>query len=261
MNEVMSILLEETVAEVMRGDRDLRPLADRESAERVRGSLEGALGALRLDATTPRHVTAADIRNHTLSALDGAVASRLRGTLVAEILGLLSVGCPVGDPYGDAVDAWRASAPSGPLLQYADSLGGDERARLATDVDAHAVTLMQRLGPLSPRWLPRIGARSTVRLGRGGLTCHDVVDLTVGSTHSDYASVALLDVTSSPLGSGHERALRYHALVETLRSGVVPLRVVTLSTATGEISAFDVDGGLLDQAAADLLDVVNRTCA
>ena len=38
---------------------------------------------------------------------------------------------------------------------------------------------------------------------------------------------SLFDVTTSPLSEGAERTMRYHALVETLRSSVVPLRTST----------------------------------
>jgi hypothetical protein len=73
--------------------------------------------------------------------------------------------------------------------------------------------------------------------------------------------VALLDVTTSTLDEGEERAMRYHALVQTLRTGVVPLRTSAFSTATGELWSCDVDGELLTRSVADLLEVLRSKVA
>jgi hypothetical protein len=89
----------------------------------------------------------------------------------------------------------------------------------------------------------------------------DVVDLMVGTTRSERASVALLDVTTSTLGVGEERAMRYHALVQTLRTGVVPLRTSAFSTATGELWSSDVDDDLLNRSLSDVLDVITSWVA
>jgi hypothetical protein len=85
----------------------------------------------------------------------------------------------------------------------------------------------------------------------------DVVDLMVGTTVSDVASVALFDVTTSPLGEGAERTMRYHALVQTLRSGVVPLRTSSFSTATGEMWSLDVDAELLTRSTHEVLETLS----
>jgi hypothetical protein len=80
----------------------------------------------------------------------------------------------------------------------------------------------------------------------------------VGTTTSDVASVALLDVTTSPLGEGAERIMRYHALVQTLRTSIAPLRTSMFSTASGELWSIDVDDELLTRSVADVLEVVSR---
>jgi hypothetical protein len=96
-------------------------------------------------------------------------------------------------------------------------------------------------------------------LGGGNVQLNDVVDLVVGSTQSDHASVALVDVTTSPLGAGAERVMRYHALVQTLRACVVPLRTSMFSSATGELWSLDVDAELLMRAVGDLVDTLTIT--
>ena len=84
----------------------------------------------------------------------------------------------------------------------------------------------------------------------------DVIDLMVGTTSSDVASVVLLDVTTSPLDEGAERVMRYHALVQTLRTSIVPLRTSIFSTATGELWSSDVNDETLSRALGDVLDVI-----
>jgi hypothetical protein len=84
----------------------------------------------------------------------------------------------------------------------------------------------------------------------------DVVDLAVGSTHADVASVALVDVTTSPLGTSAERVMRFHALLETLRTSVVPLRTSIFSSATGELWTLDVDRELLMRGVDDVVETL-----
>jgi hypothetical protein len=55
-----------------------------------------------------------------------------------------------------------------------------------------------------------------------------------------------------------ESTLRFHALVETLRTNTPPLRVATLSSATGEFWNIDVTPDLLVLAIQDVLDVVEH---
>jgi hypothetical protein len=80
----------------------------------------------------------------------------------------------------------------------------------------------------------------------------------VGTIASERASVALLDLTSSALGVSAEKAMRYHALVQTLRTGVAPLRTASFSSATGELWVLEVTSTLLQQSVRDVLDVLKR---
>jgi hypothetical protein len=166
------------------------------------------------------------------------------------------VGIEIDDAFNDAFFAWRADVGMNDLTNYVERLEGDERARLVTDVTAHCLTLKRSLGPLSGRWLPRTSLRAYQRLAGGNVVLRDVIDLMVGTTTSSDASVALLDVTTSPLSEGGERIMRYHALVQTLRTSTVPLRTSMFSTATGELWSLDVDEELLQRSLRDVLDVV-----
>ena len=166
------------------------------------------------------------------------------------------MGASLERPFDDALSAWRCENGHNDLLSFVEHLDDDERARLASAVDSHATTLARAFGPRGGKWLPRTGVRATQRLGAGNLLVRDVVDLMVGSTSTSEASVVLLDVTTAPLDENAERAMRFHALVQTLRTTTVPLRTSAFSSATGELWTHDVDAALLRRALEELLETV-----
>jgi len=245
-----------SVVEALRGNKRRRPRTERNAAPGLRAILEDGIYELLNGVAPPDPVVVrASSLRQPASTIDIALSphARVRGILVNQVLRLLSVGATVTDPFDAALSAWRVEVTSGELRDFVDRLDGDDLARLATDVTAHSVTLMRSLGPVSPHWLPRSAVHAHVLLCGGAVQLRDVVDLMVGSTNGDVASVALFDVTTSPLGEGAERSMRYHALVQTLRSGVVPLRTSAFSTATGDMWSLDVDAALLTRAAQDVL--------
>jgi hypothetical protein len=245
--------------EALRGERTLRPLADTTTASGLRSVLEDGiyqiLGTSKPPA--PHVVRASSLRqNPQTTDISLSPLGRIRGVLVNQVLRLLSVGVKVERPFDEALLAWRLDAGTSELLTSLDRLDSDEMARLATDVTAHSITLIRSLGDVPARWLPRSSVRATQLLSGGSVILRDVIDLMVGSTSSPVASVALFDVTTSPLGEGAERTMRYHALVQTLRSSVVPLRTSTFSTATGEMWSLDVDAELLLRSANEVLSAL-----
>jgi hypothetical protein len=139
-------------------------------------------------------------------------------------------------------------------VDYFDAIDDDERARLATDVAAHSVTLVQRVGQLPAAWRPRTAVRTRLSLG-GVVELRDHVDLMVGSVNTG-SGVALVDLTTSLLDDSLERALRFHALVESLRTSRPPTYVAALSTASGEMWRCEVDDELLLRAVSDLINVL-----
>ncbi|MHB8378470.1 MAG: hypothetical protein ACYDB2_00940 [Acidimicrobiales bacterium] len=252
------------VMDVLRGERTTRPAANATAAPGLRALLEDGifelLGSAHRDE--PVIVRASSFRTTPLvSELPRSTLAQVRGILITQALRLMSVGLNVDDAFHEVLLAWRADVGSNELTNFVDHLDADDHARLVTDVAAHCVTLKRSLGPLSNRWLPRTSLRAYQRLAGGNVVLRDVVDLMVGTTTSDVASVALLDVTTSPLGEGGERVMRYHALVQTLRTGIAPLRTSMFSTATGELWSLDVDEELLTRAGHDVLDVLSQLVA
>ncbi|MGD0692493.1 MAG: hypothetical protein ABSA22_09135, partial [Acidimicrobiales bacterium] len=213
------------------------------------------IGAQKLDSPLVVRTSTLHQRFATTD-LAQSTSGRIRGVLIGQLLRLMSVGMSIDHAFDDAVTAWRAEVGSGELIEQLDALDGDDRARLATDIEAHCVTLTRALGEIPARWMPRSGVRATQRLAGGNVVLRDVVDLMIGTPTSDVASIALFDVTTSPLGEGAERSMRYHALMQTLRTSVMPLRTCTFSSATGEIWIRDVDYELLARSVDDVLTSV-----
>lgn len=249
------------IAEILRGDPASRPPSDRHTAAGLRANLEDALylvshGRRR---SSPLLISPQDLRaTFTGVVRQQAPLGRLRGILVAEILRLIAVGFVITDPYLDAVAAWMSTRPHPESKLAFDQLEPDERARLATDVTAHSVVLLQHFGHLQSTWNPRSSVSIIQHLGGGDVIVRDRIDLVVGSSSSLHSSVALFDVITGPLDNSSELVLNYHALLETLRTGVVPLRVVALSTATGEVLRHDVTTSLLQQAATLVSESIAR---
>jgi hypothetical protein len=248
------------VIDALRGDRSSRPVADTTSASGLRARLEDGIYAILGNEVpaSPLVVRASSLRQQARTTdLSTSSLARMRGVLVSHLLRLFCVGFRPICAYDSALDAWRSEAGADDLLEQLDRLDDEERARLTTDVTAHALALSRALGDVPSRWMPRSALRATQRLGGGRIILRDVIDLMVGTNGGGSASVALFDVTTSPLGEGAERAMRYHALVETLRSSVVPLRTSLFSSATGELWTSDVDHAMLQRSADEVLCVVN----
>jgi hypothetical protein len=250
-----------SVMDVLRGERSTRPPSNASAAAGLRAALEDGIYELLGPGLRdePFVVRASSLRLGPL-VFDptSAPLAQLRGILITQALRLLSAGVEVENVCAELLLAWRADVGRTKLTDYVDRLNGDELARLSTDLTAHWVTLKRSLGPLSSRWLPRTSLRAYQRLAGGNVVLRDIIDLMVGTTSGDVASVALLDVTTSPLGEGAERVLRYHALVQTLRTSIAPLRSSMFSTATGELWTTDVDDELLGRSVVDVLETLDR---
>jgi hypothetical protein len=252
-----------SVMDVLRGERSTRPSANNTAAAGLRAMLEDAiferLGPdLRPEALTVR---ASSLRRGPRRDDGSATLAQVRGILINQALRLLCASVTIDDAYRDSMVAWRAETGESELTRLVDQLNDDDEARLRADVAAHWVTLKRSLGPLSNRWLPRTSLRAYQRLAGGNVVLRDVIDLMVGTTSGDAASVGPLDVTTSPLDEGAERVLRYHALVQTLRTSIVPLRTSIFSTATGELWSSDVDEEMLSRALREVIDVIGALAA
>lgn len=251
----------ELVTDVLRGDRTRRPRRDDTAAAGLRALLEdhvfSVFGARRTESTVMITSATINAAGRVLELADSPL-SRARGILVSIAFRLLVAQVHVADPFMDALNAWRAERPRDELLDALVHLDDDQRARLSADVTSHFATLSRSMGTIPSGWRPRTSQRARQLLGGTAVCLRDVVDLVVGSPHLAVTNVALVDITTSPLGPGAERTMRYHALMQTMRTSVVPLRTSIFSSATGDLWTVDVDQEVLMRAVEDVARVLDR---
>ena len=249
-----------SVVDVLRGERGRRPQPDLTAAGGLRAQLEDGIFTITGGRRRDRAVsisTSTLLRHDAVATLASSPLGRLRGALVGELARLLCVGAPIDHPYDDALSAWRSHS-SGELVVVQENLDHDDCARLTTDVESHFTTLRRALGDQPHRFQPRSAVRMVQLLAGGDVVIRDVIDLMFGSTATHSATVVLLDVTTTPLGAQSDSTIGYHALLQTLRTSIVPLRSAIFSSATGELCVRDVDTAMLQRSVDDVLTAVER---
>jgi hypothetical protein len=252
-----------TVLQALRGNRAERPVPRVGDAAILRGALEDSLYAV----VGPQHffhpliMRTQELRELPLDLpIDAYSLSRVRGILMHHALRLLSVGYSFTSPFEELLAAWRCEVGDSDLLSFIDHLDTEDRAKFATDITAHTAALRHGLGTIGSAWSLRSTVRVTNLLCSGAVALRDTIDLTIDTSDDDTRATVLLDITTAPLDESSEKVLRFHALNQTLRTGVTPLRSAVLSTATGEQLVADVDAALLTQAVADVLEAAERKC-
>ena len=232
----------------LRGQRDLRPRIDPGLAGGLRSWLEDDLAecASHLDPNEPLFLSPRAMTHEALSSVP-PLSALARGALVSALCTQrLSLG-EVNHPMDDALSALEADPAHAELVDTVHGLDPDEFARLSSEVAAHDSVLARHLSRVPSSWLPRSNVRLSVPLVGGRVVLGTVVNVVLGAPSVNVASICLLHVTTSSLEETTAAMLSVVALIETLRSGAQPLRVASLSTATGEVAICDVNDHVLTQ--------------
>ncbi len=252
-----------TVLQALRGNRAERPAPRTTDAAHLRAALEDSLYAI----DGPQHffnplvLRTQELRELPLDFPASHYSlARIRGILMHHALRLLSVGYSFTDPFEDLLSAWRCEVGESDLLEFVDHLDAEDRAKFATEIAAHTAALRHGLGTFGSGWSLRSTVRVANLLCSGAVALRDTIDLSIDTSDDGDCATVLLDITTAPLDENSEKVLRFHALNQTLRTGVTPLRSAVLSTATGEQLVAEVDAALLTQAVADLLEAAERKC-
>ncbi len=252
-----------TVLQALRGNRADRPTPRVGDSAILRAALEDSLYAI----VGPQHffdplvLRSQDLRFEPPVLAENAHSfARVRGILMHHALRLLSVGYSFNNPYEELLAAWRCEAGENELLAFIDHLDGEDQAKFATEIAAHTTALRHGLGAFGSSWSLRSTVRVANLLCAGAVAVRDTIDLSIDTIGNGANSTVLLDLTTAPLDETSEKTLRFHALNQTLRTGVTPLRSAVLSTATGEQIVREVSIDLLTQAVADVLEAAERKC-
>jgi RecB family exonuclease len=147
----------------------------------------------------------------------------------------------------DAIDR-LADDPDAPLADYLLGLPEAERAELRGAAAEVVSSFAELWPPLSRHWMPRTETAVRAELCGGKVVLSGRVDLSLGAPEGDRAGRVLVDLKTGGSSAGHLHDLRFYALLETMRSGVPPLRLATSYLEAGDLAVEEVDEDVLEAA-------------
>lgn len=137
----------------------------------------------------------------------------------------------------------------------------EERAEVRGDAVARVTGYDEVWPPLASRWRPATEVKVRTDLAGGRITLSGRVDLSIGRAEGRTAGKVIVDFKTGGPALAHREDLRFYALVETLRLGVPPRAVATSYLESGDLHVEEVTVGVLEAAAARVVDGVERMVA
>lgn len=147
----------------------------------------------------------------------------------------------------DALDR-LADDPNARIADYLLGLSDAERAELRGDVNDLVAGFLELWPPLQPGWRPQAESRRRAELCGGMVILSGTVDLTLGAPRGLVAGRVVIDLKTGNRHAGHTDDLRFYALLDTLRVGVPPFRLVGYYLDSGQLSCEDVTEDVLEAA-------------
>jgi RecB family exonuclease len=147
----------------------------------------------------------------------------------------------------DALDR-LADDPDANVADYLLGLPEAERAELRGAASEVVSAFTELWPPLARTWYPRTETPVRAELCGGKVVLTGRVDLSLGVPDGDRAGRVLIDLKTGATSAGHLHDLRFYALLETLRSGVPPLRLATSYLEAGDLAVEEVDEDVLEAA-------------
>jgi hypothetical protein len=138
--------------------------------------------------------------------------------------------------------------PDASVADWLRGLPESERAELRGSASEVVSAFTELWPPLARTWYPRTETSVRAELCGGKLVLTGRVDLSLGMPDGDQAGRVLVDLKTGGTSAGHLHDLRFYALLETLRSGVPPLRLATSYLEAGDLAVEDVDEDVLEAA-------------
>jgi hypothetical protein len=251
----------------LRGDIGRRPEVDVGLSGGLRAWLEDGVAEIcgrPLPQGFPLLITARSLRSalsanggSTLPEEDRSVTLPMAtGVLVGLLFRQLVTTGTIADPMRDALDGLSVEPGRSHVADFIAALGPRDRAVLAKELAVRSQMLRRRWTVLPRHWLPRSHDRITVPLGGGRVVLATTVDLLIGTPCTGRASVCLVLLRSGTPRPEDRADLHFAALLETLRSGAPPFRVVLHYTATGENRVEDLRETDLGRAVQRTIDGV-----
>jgi hypothetical protein len=255
---VLTPAQEEVLALLRDGDRT-RPEVDPGLREALRQTLESQLGPAARGLTAPVFLAKGTI-GRVLACeahhLDEAAApfewtlAAARGTVAHKAI-QLSVGRPDRPAplrlVDDALDR-LADDPTARIADFLLGLSDAERAELRGDVNEVVAGFLELWPPLQPAWRPQTESGRRAELCGGMVILSGKVDLTLGAPTGNQAGRVVVDLKTGGQHAGHADDLRFYALLDTLRVGVPPFRLVSYYLDSGSLVPEEVTEAVLEAA-------------
>ncbi len=248
----MSIATTIDAVTLLRGKGHRRPHVDRALCGGLRAWLDDEYFALFGNDT----ITRISRSPWTLTHGQGpsSTLSLARSALVMALCTQRLLGATITHPMDDALSVLESDVTQTPLTYEIHHLEPERFSLLAAEVAAHDEVLAQQLRSVPGAWLPRFHLLTSLALHGEQVSLTAMTDVMFGPPPKEIASVALLDITTTTHDDHITNELRIRALLETLRSGVQPFAVASLSSATGSLA-------LLEVQEADLVEGVHLCVA
>lgn len=179
------------------------------------------------------------------------------GVLVSTLFRQVVTTGAVEDPLDDALAGLETDGGRAEVCDFVGDLPAASVATLVRDLEVAAGHLVRDWSRVSRWWLPRTAETVCVPLAGGRVLLSASLDLALGAPSRGAASTCLVEVRSGARRSTDRLCRRYHALLETLRTGAPPFRVATYYTRDGSMAVDDVDDELL----TGIVDTVVHTAA
>lgn len=259
---------EDTLA-LIRATGDTRPEVDPMLRHRLRERIEDELRPLAQALHEPVFVNKRDLRQ-VLSCESHHQAEQAaefawsvpaaRGTVAHKAieLSINRTDRPSPLELADGAIARLTDDPEQSIADFLLGLDPNELAELRGAV-ADVVGKFQDLWPpLKRAWKPQ--TESTMRTSLCGekVQLRGKVDLAIGSPRGLEAGRLIVDLKTGGRSGGHLDDLRLYALVDTLRTGVPPFRLVGYYLDAGELDAEAVTPSVLEAATRRTIDGVRR---
>lgn len=146
------------------------------------------------------------------------------------------------------------------LGDWVARLGEADRADLRSDAVERVTTFMECFPPIDMRSRPMTEARLRWPLS-GPIVLSGKVDLVIGRPVGSESRKVIIDLKTGRPRPQHRDDLRFYALIETLRTGVPPRKLVSYYLDAADAEAEDVSEGVLRTALRRTLDGIDALVA
>lgn len=150
---------------------------------------------------------------------------------------------------GRSIGEWLATAP--------------DAARDAVRAEANnsLVSFQESFPPLDRRWRPATEVPMRSEFFEGQIVLSGKPDLTIGHAEGNVAGKVVVDFKTGRRSPAHVEDLRFYALLDALRVGVPPRRLVSFYLDSATMAVEDVDEELLHSAVLRTASAASRVAA